>query len=272
MGYANQATEASGASISVIMPVNNGAAYLVPALDSVLAQTIAPAEIVVVDDGSSDATPGILDRYRDRIRTLRQPHSGCATARNLGVDMCRGDLITFMDCDDIMHPRRLELSLAALEANPGTDLCLHFVENFWIDGMKAERERFRDHPIAKPQIGYLLPAMLAWRPVIERVGAFDPAYEVGEDTDWFIRAEEQGLSIVAIDQTLLYRRIHRNNITRRKATLAKDSLARMVHAARKRRAGGSQKQCRFDFPLGLPSEACLETERLGPPALIRAGL
>lgn len=254
MGHAKQAGARAGASISVVMPVHNGAEYLVPALDSLLAQTVAPAQIVVVDDGSTDATPDILDRYRDRILTVRQSHAGCAAARNLGVETCRGDLITFMDCDDVMHPRRLELSRAALESNPGTDLCIHFVENFWVDGMDAERERFRDHPLAKPQLGYLLPAMLVWRQVMERVGAFDPAYEVGEDTDWFIRAEELGLSVVAVDRILLYRRIHCNNITRRQANLAKECLVRMVVAARKRRADASPDSCRFDFPAGTPSD------------------
>lgn len=259
MKYVNQAGARSAAPISVIMPVHNGAEYLVPALNSVLAQSLAPAEIVVVDDGSTDATPEILERYRDRIQSVRQAHAGCAAARNLGVKTSSGDLITFMDCDDVMHPRRLELSLSALEATAGADLCIHFVENFWIAELEAERERFRNHHLAKPQLGYLLPSMLVWRPVMERVGAFDPAYVIGEDTDWFIRAEELGLSIVAIDRVLLYRRIHRNNITRRRANLAKDCLVRMVSAARRRRAAAGEKSCRFEFPAGPPSELRLAT-------------
>src|SRR5436190_9018266 len=109
-------------TVSVVIPTYNYARYLGAAIDSALQQTHAPLEVIVVDDGSTDDTPRLLDGYGDRIRVIRQKNSGVAAARNAGVREARGELIAFLDSDDLWKPRKLELQIARFEADPGLGL------------------------------------------------------------------------------------------------------------------------------------------------------
>ena len=87
-------------TISVIIPTYNYARFLAEAIDSALGQSYAPLEIIVVDDGSTDATSEVLAAYGDRIRVLRQKNQGVAMARNAGIAAARGDYLAFLDSDD----------------------------------------------------------------------------------------------------------------------------------------------------------------------------
>lgn len=104
--------------VSVIMPVYNAEAWLRRAIDSVLAQSHGELELIAVDDGSSDSSPGMLDAYAAidaRVRVLRQPcNSGVAAARNAGIAAARGRYISFLDADDWWHPAKLERQLASM--------------------------------------------------------------------------------------------------------------------------------------------------------------
>src|SRR4030095_8891170 len=102
--------------ISVVIPSYNAARWLAGSLDSIFAQTVAPGEVVVVDDGSTDDTPAILRAYGDRLHVVRGTHGGLAAARNLGLAVARGDWIAFHDADDLALPARL----ARLPAPPHT--------------------------------------------------------------------------------------------------------------------------------------------------------
>lgn len=93
---------------SVIIPVYNRADSIAAAIDSVLAQTCSDHEIIVVDDGSTDATPGRLAAYGDRIRVIRQSNAGGGPARQAGISRARGEYVTFLDSDDIWPPWTLE--------------------------------------------------------------------------------------------------------------------------------------------------------------------
>jgi glycosyltransferase involved in cell wall biosynthesis len=101
--------------VSVIFCVYNGESTLARALDSVLAQNFSGAEVVVVDDGSTDGTPAILARYAARIGIVRQENRGLAAARNAGVAASRGAYVAFIDADDVYLPGRLAQTVAALE-------------------------------------------------------------------------------------------------------------------------------------------------------------
>src|SRR5436190_9496549 len=94
--------------ISCIVPVFNGDRYLAETLDSILAQTHRPIEIIVVDDGSTDGTSAIAAEYGEKIRYIRQENSGVASARNLGLQSARGDFIAFLDADDLWHAGKLQ--------------------------------------------------------------------------------------------------------------------------------------------------------------------
>jgi glycosyltransferase involved in cell wall biosynthesis len=104
--------------VSVIVPTYNCARFLVESLDSILAQTVPPDEIVVVDDGSTDDTSEIVARYANRLTIVHGQHGGLSAARNLGLAHAHGDWIAFHDADDIALPDRLAFQLDFLEQNP----------------------------------------------------------------------------------------------------------------------------------------------------------
>ncbi|MEO1766703.1 glycosyltransferase [Thiobacter aerophilum] len=111
----------SGPRFSVIIPVFNGAACLARAIDSVLAQSWTAHEIIVVDDGSTDATPEVARRYGDRILYLRQDNAGVSAARNRGARQATGDWLAFLDADDWYYPDRLRWHAEWIAARPGLD-------------------------------------------------------------------------------------------------------------------------------------------------------
>src|SRR5712692_4526575 len=95
------------ALISCIVPVFNGERYLGETLDSILAQTYRPLEIIVVDDGSTDGTPAVANGYSEFIRYLWQANAGEAAARDQGLKVAQGELMAFLDADDLWHPKKL---------------------------------------------------------------------------------------------------------------------------------------------------------------------
>jgi glycosyltransferase involved in cell wall biosynthesis len=105
-------------SISVLIPAYNCSKTIQATLESVLHQTVAPDQVLVMDDGSTDNTPTILETYGSRITVLRQPNKGAAAARNALVERAVGDLVAFLDSDDIWHPRYLEVQRKLFEEHP----------------------------------------------------------------------------------------------------------------------------------------------------------
>ena len=108
--------------VSVVIPVYNGAATIACALNSVFDQTFTDYEVIVCDDGSTDDTPTVLAGFADRIRVIRQSNRRFPAARNAAVAASRGDLIALIDHDDQWLPRHLEVSVAALQNDPGAAL------------------------------------------------------------------------------------------------------------------------------------------------------
>ena len=98
--------------ISIVMPVYNGENFIQAAIESVLAQTVTDFELIVVDDGSTDATLAILEAYADRLTILRQQNSGHAAARNAAARISRSHWLAMIDADDLWHPEKLAQQLA----------------------------------------------------------------------------------------------------------------------------------------------------------------
>jgi glycosyltransferase involved in cell wall biosynthesis len=177
-------------TISVIIPAWNRAREVCHAIDSALAQTLTPLEVIVVDDGSTDETPEVLAGYGDRIRVVRQSNQGVAAARNAGIAAARGDLLAFLDSDDVWLPRKLELQAARIDADPELGL-VHCGVDFEgtginLDGMEGavatEMLRLERSVIVAHGSGVMVP-----RRVAEETGGFDARMRVSEDWDFCYR-------------------------------------------------------------------------------------
>ena len=119
-------------TVSVIIPTYNRAALLVAAVESALNQTRAPEEILVVDDGSTDNTLHVMQAYAPRVRVIKQPNQGVSAARNHGMREASGDVFIYLDSDDLLTPRCVELCAGALEDNPSAAVV--YADCYLVDG------------------------------------------------------------------------------------------------------------------------------------------
>ncbi len=200
--------------ISCIVPVFNGERYLREALDSIFAQTYRPLEVLVVDDGSTDGTAAVIATYGDQVRSLRQANAGPAAARNLGLSAARGGFVAFLDADDLWHPEKLARQMARFEARPDLDMCVTQAQNFWVPELREFGARHRDHPGLRETLEVRsLCTLLVRRSLFDTVGDFNPKFSAGEDTDWFLRTFEHGAVVESLPDVLVYRRLHRGNLS-----------------------------------------------------------
>ena len=212
--------------VSVILPVFNGSRYLRQAIDSVLAQTLAEFELLVIDDGSSDDSAQIAMSYSDpRIRVIRKENEGLSSTLNLGVSMARTELIARMDCDDISKHGRLEKQFRFLSRNPE-------VVAVGTAATVIDAEGSRICEISRPQSDASLRSLLPRTPFIHptvmfRRSAFEKAggYPIfmrhgGEDAVLFGRMAMVGKLANLPDPLLLYR-IHPGAVSRKPKRLFK---------------------------------------------------
>ncbi len=121
----------------MVIPAYNGAATLAASVDAVLAQTYSNIETLVVDDGSTDDTAAVLARYGDRVRTIKKPNGGLASARNVGTRAARGELVAMVDADDICEPERVAMQVALAHARPEAVVCSTAFSAFSEEGFVA---------------------------------------------------------------------------------------------------------------------------------------
>ena len=221
--------------ISCIVPVFNGERYLRETLDSILAQTYRPIEIIVADDGSTDSTPRIVVGYGDTIHYVKQNNAGASAARNLGLHVARGEFIAFLDADDLWHPEKLARQMTCFEAHPELDLCITHQQNFWISQLAEEEEQYRDHELSKPRPGYHSGTLLARHVVFLAVGTFDPSLPHADKTEWFLRVLEKGIAIKILPEILMYRRLHEANLSRTAGAASRDEYLKLIKNTLERR-------------------------------------
>jgi glycosyltransferase involved in cell wall biosynthesis len=240
--------------ISCIVPVFNGERYLAEALDSILAQTYRPVEIIVVDDGSTDGTRQVVTSYGDRVHYFWQPNGGPPRARNLGLSLTQGEFVAFLDADDLWRPDKLSLQMARFGERPELELCITHCQVFWIAELREEEARFRDHRLSQALPGYVTQTLLARRAVFDRVGDFDTSRRVGDPADWFLRAAEQGAVMELLPEVLVYRRFHESNFsvesyTRRMKPSMQNAILEVVKASLdRRRSQGNRSPMPLSFP------------------------
>ena len=199
--------------VSVITPVYNGERYLREALASLFAQDYEPFEAIVVDDGSTDDTPAIAQQFP--VRYVRQENRGAAAARNTGIEQAQGDLVAWLDADDIIVPSKLRLQATYLSEHPGVG-CVLGRQEIMLEGVEPPEWLQRDRLYGDLDGIPLVSAMLR-RAVLEDLGGFDQSFGFAEDRDLFVRMRERGVEIVVLPEVLVRRRFHgdNTNFTRR---------------------------------------------------------
>lgn len=227
-----------GPLVSVILPVCNGARFVGDALRSVGRQGYPNLEVIVVDDGSTDTTRAVVDATGIATLVLHQPNAGPAAARNRGLAVARGDLVAFLDADDLWPDGKLVLQLAHLARAPEVTVSLGRTRLVTQDGAVMPDVAFEDPDLHTVSDVYLGSGVFR-RHVFETVGRFDRALRFGEDHDWFLRARELEIGVRVLRDVTLVRRLHRDNMTLAR-TPAEVALIRVLkQSLDRRRASGT---------------------------------
>src|SRR4051794_1916780 len=210
--------------VTAIIAAYNAEAFLEEAIESVIRQS-EPVDLLVVDDGSTDRTADIAERFRPETRVLRQPNRGQSSAINHGLEHTLSPFIAFLDADDYWAPAKLEHQLAVLRANPDAHLVFGRTVEF-VSGQQSPEGRWqvRDTPQASPMLG----SMLGRREAIEHVGKFSEGLRFGAFMEWYARARDAGLRDIMLDEVVLHRRVHGSNLTLH----TKDNRGEYVDAVR----------------------------------------
>jgi glycosyltransferase involved in cell wall biosynthesis len=250
------ADRAHPVTASVVIPTYNRGRVVVEAIESALAQTHRDLEVIVVDDGSTDDTAERVGRMRDaRVRYLRRPHSGVSAARNAGIAAATGDLVAFLDSDDLWKPDKVEAEIAALARYPSaggvfSDLekvdGATFVPSFMRDTrvfsrLLAERAYPEDLVLSPRELYVLLlqevpiktPALTVRRSAVERVGGFNEAWTSSEDWEFLLRFVRRE-SLVYLDRPLAVIRISADSLRHRDQEHGELTMLRLLASERRR--------------------------------------
>lgn len=223
--------------VSVVIPAYNYAHYLPHALESALAQTHRPLEILVVDDGSTDSTREVAARYGDKVRYLYQNNAGLSAARNTGLRESRYSLIALLDADDQWLPQRLETAVAAFQRlgpHWGVVACRSLRINRHGEPLPANPgEQELEGEITAADIlwrtRFSPSAVVARREVFESCGGFDTTLRSSEDRDMWLRAATRWRIWLQPERLALIRK-HDANMSRH-ARRMRENMRRVIGKA-----------------------------------------
>jgi glycosyltransferase involved in cell wall biosynthesis len=187
--------------VSVIIPCYNAGCWVYQAVDSCLAQTYRPIEVIVVDDGSTDDSADILRRYGDRIRFVQQPHTNGNRARNDGMALSRGRYLQFLDADDYLLPEKIASQVALLQETEDDAVYCDYAILTYKDGAPRlgpfKTNDARPDLLTALLIGHWVQGnTLLWRrEAVVRLGGWDESLLAAQDFDLLVRAALQGLRL-----------------------------------------------------------------------------
>ncbi len=213
--------------ISIVLPCYNRVHLIGQALVSILAQTLAPHEIIIVDDGSSDDLAGYLATFYPQVRLIRQPNAGPAAARNTGFHAATGDLIALWDSDDLCPPTRLEVERDLFVKYPELDFVFGNEAKFTKD--QAPVPCWQNHGLQTGPIDALaaiqakvnIPtsSVMMRRSAVWAVGGMDESLRLCEDFDLWVRMAKNGANFGIVNEVLAHRRIHSGNLVNQRLEL-----------------------------------------------------
>ena len=187
-------------TVSVVIPAHNAAWCVRRAIDSVLAQTFRDLALIVVDDGSTDATASIVESYGSALELLRKPNGGLSSARNAGIQAARGAYVAFLDADDWWLPGKLARQVAWMDAHPEAAFCSTAARV--VDAGGQAIGEWRPRPFAGTTLEAIFAAnahvagsgsaVLARRGALLAAGGFDEALRSLEDIDMWMRLAARG--------------------------------------------------------------------------------
>jgi glycosyltransferase involved in cell wall biosynthesis len=197
--------------VSVIIPAYNAADLLDEGIQSVRRQEHRPLEIIVVDDGSTDQTPAVARQAGPEVRYLAQANAGPGAARNRGIAAAAGELIGFLDDDDLWSADKLAVQVAMLRARPELDGVQGRLQRLvQVEGVNGVGQWAA---LGSPEWAVSLGSALFRRPLLDRVGRFDESLRFTDDFDWLLRAAELGARIARHAEVTQFHRRHAGNLT-----------------------------------------------------------
>jgi glycosyltransferase involved in cell wall biosynthesis len=215
--------------VSVIIPVYNGAKFIAVTLDSILTQTFQDFEVIVIDDGSTDNTAELVSRYRSPVKLIRNGRMGKSASRNTGIRAAKGQLIAFVDADDLWMPQKLEVQIQHLDCHPNLKWsysnCCIFEDNpnnvIEIAIKNADKSYSGD--VLRPLLirdFVPSPTPIVFRDVFDEVGYFDETFlrHQPEDWDMWLRIAAR-YPVGLIDEPLALLRKHDNSLTAKEEPL-----------------------------------------------------
>jgi glycosyltransferase involved in cell wall biosynthesis len=222
--------------VSAVLIVRDGERFLERALESVRAQSYRPLEIIVVDGGSTDGTVA-LARARDDVRLVFQQGTGIAEAYNTGIDAAQGEFIAFLSYDDLWHPEKLALQVAFMQAHPEVRYTVGMLRYFLEPGCELPRG-IRPKLLEGEHVGRVMETLVARRTLFQEVGAFDPAFRIANDVDWFARVHDLGVPGAVLPEVLLHKRVHDANTSSNETVNTAELLAVLGRSVGRRRHMG----------------------------------
>ena len=191
-------------SVSVIIPVYNGAAEVRRAIDSALAQKNCTVEVIVLNDGSRDETDSVLAEYGDRIRAVNQQNCGLSKTRNNGIALATGEWVAFLDHDDYWQPEKLSLQLEAARRT-GFDVVYTNAGNFGdvarVAELRSEPQGMAEGDLLEPLLldnFIVVSSVMIRRSVIQETGGFDTSLPSVEDWDLWLKLSALGVRFAAV--------------------------------------------------------------------------
>lgn len=249
--------------VSILMPVFDAAPYIAEAIESVLKQRYRAFELVVVDDGSSDASGAIADAfaraYPDRVRVAHQANAGLPAARNRAIALARGEYFALLDADDRWHPEHLQHAMAAFDADPDIGLVHGNVRRIDAGGRPIDVPRRRWEHEPDPYVAIALrrehvacPTVVFHRDCVLNVGGFDAQFTgLGcEDRDLWLRIAER-YRLRYLDAVTADYRVHAGGMSRRQDRMAAARLRLLNKVGLSRRGA----------PLFAHMQAMIESDR-----------